>query len=290
MIEFHADDYGMFPGASRRILQCINDGVLNGISLMPNGLYLDKSMELFREQCEGKDVKLAIHFNIMTEKPLSDPKEIPDLTDSDGYFNVSYGKLLKSYIIPGMKKRYKKQIKQELAKQLDRCLPFFSDQGSIRIDSHRHFHMVPFVFDVIAELIEERNLDVSYIRIIHERPVFYKGLSHFEYFKPINVIKVILLNTFSSIDRIKHRALYDKVKADFASILFSGCMTWNNLNLILKNIRNNPEAFEGNIELMFHPGSIFEEKDLERIHDIEDRAYMSDALRSKEAFALVKAK
>ena len=66
MIEFHADDYGMFPAAARRIIHCINKGSLNGISLMPNGLYLDECMEILKEECT-KEVKLAIHFNIMTD-------------------------------------------------------------------------------------------------------------------------------------------------------------------------------------------------------------------------------
>ena len=39
---------------------------------------------------------------------------------------------------------------------------------------------------------------------------------------------------------------------------------------------------------MFHPGAVLEEEDLERINDAEDRAYMSDGLRDKEAEALIR--
>ena len=287
MIEFHADDYGMFPAAARRIIHCINEGSLNGISLMPNGLYLDDCMRLLKEECT-KEVRLAIHFNIMTERPVGDPADIPDLTDDNGCFNMTYGKLIKANYIPWIRGKYKKQIKHELGLQLDRCMPYFSRQGSIRIDSHRHFHMVPFVFDAIAELIEERGLEVSYIRIIHEQPKFYRGIAKFEFFKPVNVIKVMLLNAFSASDRRRHKELCERVQADFASILFSGHMTYRNARLILKNIENRPSAFRENIELMFHPGAVLEEEDLERIKDAEDRAYMSDGLRDKEAEALIR--
>jgi predicted glycoside hydrolase/deacetylase ChbG (UPF0249 family) len=287
MIEFHADDYGMFPGAVRRIIRCANEGYLNGVSLMPNGLYLDECMDILKKECT-KEIRLAIHFNIMTEKPLSPTEEIPDLVDGSGCFNMTYGKLLKASVIPGIRRRYKKQIKAELGRQMDRCLPYLKEQGSVRIDSHRHFHMVPLVFDVISELVKEKELNVSYIRIIREKPAFYRGLAGFECFRPINIIKVILLDVFSAIDRIKHRELYDAGNSDFASILFSGCMTRRNLDIMLKNIENNRKAFRENIELMFHPGAVKEQEDLCRISDPEDREYMSDVMRDREADALLK--
>ncbi|HBB59245.1 MAG TPA: hypothetical protein DIS68_01105 [Lachnospiraceae bacterium] len=286
MIEYHADDYGMFPGAARRIIKCANEGCLNGVSLMPNGLYLDECMDILKKECT-KDIRLAIHFNIMTEKPLSPAEEVPDLLDGAGCFNVTYGKLLKASVIPGMHGRYRKQIKAELSRQIDRCLPYFTEQGSVRIDSHRHFHMVPMVFDVISELVDEKQLDVSYVRIIREKPVFYRGLAGFECFRPVNIIKVMLLDAFSAIDRMRHRKLYECGHSDFASILFSGCMTKKNLGIILKNIENNRKAVKEDIELMFHPGAVTETEDLERISDAEDRKYMSDILREKEAEALL---
>ncbi len=287
MIEFHADDYGMFPAASGRIIESINNGVINGISLMPNGHYLDESMQLLKEECR-KPVKLSIHLNIITEKPLSDASELPDLTDEDGNFNVTYGKLLKASILPSMRKRYKKQIKAELSRQMDRILPYLKEQGTVRIDSHRHFHMVPLVFDVIAELIREKDLKVSYIRIIREKPRFYRNLLRFEYFKPVNVVKVLLLDFFSGIDRLRHRELFECGNADFASILFSGHMTYKNLVLILKNIERNRNAFRENIELMIHPGAVLEPEDIAEIIDAEDKVYMASPMRLKELDAVRK--
>ena len=147
--------------------------------------------------------------------------------------------------------------------------------------------MVPFVFDSIMELIDEKGLELSYIRIIREKPAFYRGIMRFEHFKPLNVIKVALQNAFSLADRLRHRDIYENRSADFASILFSGCMTERNLRLILKNIKENPSAIREDVELMFHPGAVKEPEDLKRIMDLEDRSYMSDSLRTKEARALL---
>ena len=46
MTEFHADDYGLFPKQSKRILRCITEGACNGISIMPNSPYLSECMEM----------------------------------------------------------------------------------------------------------------------------------------------------------------------------------------------------------------------------------------------------
>ncbi len=46
MIEFHADDYGLYRAQSRLILDCIENGRVSGISLMPNSPHLGECMEM----------------------------------------------------------------------------------------------------------------------------------------------------------------------------------------------------------------------------------------------------
>ncbi len=285
MIEYHADDFGASAGAATRIIDCISRGKLNGISLMPNAPAFGECMEVFNKECKKK-VRLSVHLNIMTERPLSDPGEIPDLVDDSGFFNVTYLKLIKASLIPELRKRYASEIKTELSKQIDACLPFIPPEEGLRLDSHRHFHMVPLVFGVINEIVREKGLKLSYIRIIRERLYMYRGLAGFECFKSLNLIKVFLLNFFSFIDSIRFPGLYGKGNADFASILFSGNLTKRNLNLILRNYRDRGASAERDLELMFHPGFISDERELMMITDGEDRAYMSDPLRIKEWEAL----
>ena len=285
MIEYHVDDYGMFPAASRRIIDCIENGCVNGISLMPTGFSFAECMEILKNECTGS-VRMSIHLNLITDRPLSDPKLIPDLVDNDGFFCVSYGKILAASLIPSKRKRYKEQIKTELWEQIRVCLPYLTKQGSVRLDSHRHIHMVPVVFEAINEIATEHELNVSYIRIIREKPYFYRYIGQFEHFSPINVIKALLLNWLGMIDRIRYNELYKKGPDDFASILFSGHMTEKNLDLLLRNISKKRPDDKSEVELMFHPGAVFEEEDRAHIHDPEDRRYLADAMRTKEAEAL----
>ena len=46
MTEFHADDYGLFPAQSRRILECCTGGALNGTSLLPNSPWLEDCLAM----------------------------------------------------------------------------------------------------------------------------------------------------------------------------------------------------------------------------------------------------
>ena len=284
MIEYHADDYGMFPASSLRIIDCIENGCINGISLMPNGACFRECMEIFQDNC-SKPVRLSIHLNLVTEKPLSDPLSIPYLVDENGYFNVTYGKLLTLSLFPSRRKKIKHQIKAELSEQIDACIPYLKEQGSLRLDSHRHIHMVPVVFESLQEIIDEKDLNISYIRIIHEKASFYRNLCQFEYFRPINVIKAVLLNFLGAIDRIRYPRLYSKCTSDFASILFSGCMTEKNLGNILANISAYKKEPGKDTEIMLHPGAVLEKEDLKMINDAEDRRYLSDPMRQKEASA-----
>ncbi|MCR4850761.1 MAG: ChbG/HpnK family deacetylase [Lachnospiraceae bacterium] len=284
MIEYHADDYGMFPAASRRITDCIENGCINGISLMPNGQCFSQCMEILKKECT-KPVRLSVHLNLITEKPLCDPGMIPDLVDDNGFFAVTYGKILAASLIPSKRRRYKEQIKTELGKQIDVCLPYMEEQKSVRLDSHRHIHMVPVVFESLQELVDEKDLNVSYIRIIRERFSFYRKIGRFECFRPVNIIKAVLLDYLGMIDRHRCPRLYKKGNANFASILFSGCMTEKNIGLILENITSASGDLLEDTELMLHPGAVLEEDDLALIHDIEDRKYLSDPMRIKEAEA-----
>ena len=286
MIEYHADDFGASEGAARRMIDCINRGKLNGISLMPNAPAFNKCMEIFKAECKKK-VRLSVHLNIMTERPLSDPADIPDLVDDSGFFNMSYMKLIKACLIPSLGKRLRKEIKAELSKQINACLPYIPEEEGLRLDSHRHFHMVPLVFSVIDEIVREEGLNLSYIRIIREKPYLYRGLAGFQHFRAVNIVKVILLDLFSVIDSIGWRELWNRGNGVFGSILFSGCMTKRNVKLILKNIERNPASQGKDIELMFHPGAVTDPEELQMIHDPEDRAYMSDPLRFKEGEALM---
>ncbi len=275
-IEIHADDYAMFPGSSRMIIDCINNGCVNGTSIMPNSSHFEECMRIFKDECK-KDAYLSIHLDLITGKAMSGPGI---LTDSEGFFNISYFRYILISLIPFYRTKYLRAIKKELSMQIDAALPFL-DRNHIRIDSHRHIHMVPAIFFLVMSLIREKGLKLEYIRITKDAPFVFKGLMEYEYFRPVNIIKSLLMMVFGTVNEIRFSKALKGKTAYFASILFSGSITKKNLLKILENYRGS-RIFGRNLEIMVHPYQVTDRKDIDNIHDSEDRSYVADPLRMKE--------
>ena len=88
MVYYCADDYGISEASNRRIEKCLREGILNKVSVLPNGL-----LDRFQEHLSGKGICLSLHINLVEGKPLSDPKELDLLVTDQGYFRYSFAGL-----------------------------------------------------------------------------------------------------------------------------------------------------------------------------------------------------
>ena len=113
MTEFHADDYGLFPAQSGRILDCWREGALNGTSLMPNSPCLDECLDMLPP--EG--IALTVHLNLIEGRCLAPKEALPLLVDDRGVFRVSFSSLLFSRFT-GKYREYRREIKMELSAQI----------------------------------------------------------------------------------------------------------------------------------------------------------------------------
>ncbi len=281
MIEIHADDFCITPGASRDIIDCINEGAVNGISIMADSPYLTECMEILKEECR-KPVRRSVHLDLITGKALTG---VSPLTDGEGYFNTSYMKYILISFLPFYGIKYRKYIKAELSAQIERCFPYMDSEG-IRIDSHRHIHMVPLVFSLVMEIIREKGYKLSYIRITKDDPGLYSDLPGFDGFRVFGVIKSLLLTLFSYIDLYCFGEELKGRTADFASIIFSGKMTERNMIRILHRRSAGSSGRNGDMEIMVHPFQVRDPDELSSIHDPEDREYSVSSLREKEIKAV----
>lgn len=270
MIEFHADDYGMTIKQSERIIDCIDNGVINGISLMPNSEDLDKCMKLLK----NRDVKMAIHFNFCEGKCLSEEKRIA----KSGNFEPNFIKILMVSYIPFLRKKYKNAFKKEIEKQIEAVSKYFNNKP-YRIDSHCHYHMLPVIFDALMEVIEEKNMDVEYIRIPVEKKLKVKPKN----IPFVNRIKNFILKFLYRRDKLKNKKLVKYGNQSFLGILFSGHMFYENVSVMLQNKLDN-------VEVLFHPGAIYEQEDQKIITNKFDLEFLTSPNRQKEGEAAIKIK
>ena len=290
MIEFHADDYGLFPAQSRRILACRQRGALNGTSLMPNSPHLAECLEMLRPWAAG--MHLTVHLNLMEGKSLSPIGALPLLTDKEGVFAVPFLTLLLAPLSP-KREEYRRQLKTELRAQIRAVRPFLTELGApLRLDGHAHWHMLPIVFDALMDVIREDELPVRYIRMPAEPLGLYaRHLGHIFPFHPINLVKTTLLRLLCRRNRRRYRhELSGMEQALFLGVLFSGGFTLDKFRLLLPDAVRLAKKRDWQLELLAHPGAVYEPEDIRALTNRDDVAFLTSPARQKEAEAFLKLK
>ena len=301
-------------------------GALNGVSIMPNSPYLQECMQVLAEACATRrkntsltdsassrgtnvpeshtgrcdaglsrphpPVSLTIHLNLVEGKALSPLHKVSSLTDPDGVFRPSFGKLLVISCIPILRGRFLRQIRTEFRHQIRRCKPYFDDPAfaqKIRLDSHVHFHMIPVVFDAMIQAAKREDLHPSYIRIPKE-PVFLylKHLHQLEHIRPVNLLKVLILNLLVLRARLRYGSTpLGAAPALFSGVMLSGYMSKKNVRAILPDFLALCKKKNQNLEMLFHPGAVCSEAELSQVTSADDKTFFTDAGRSEEAEALI---
>lgn len=277
-IEFHADDYGLFPTQSHRILDCHRNGNLNGISVMPNSPHLAECMSDMYGFSE--EVAVTVHLNLIEGKSLTDASL---LTDEQGNLNCSFGALLLHSFLPG-RDNYRQQLKQELHAQIQSVRKYFPEEKPLRLDGHAHYHMIPVVFDAMMDVIREDDLKISYIRIPREYwGIYLPRLHKLHQFSPINLVKVLILNLLARRAERKYAHVLQNLERKlFLGVFLSGRMYYENVIHLIPCAISLAEKLGMDLEILGHPGGVFEPEDISRITSAEDRAFLTNDLRNRE--------
>lgn len=280
-IEFHADDYALFPTQSHRILDCRRNGNLSGVSVMPNSPHL---RECFSDLYPFLgDVAVTVHLNLIEGKSLSDPEGGSSLTDSGGLLNCSFGSLLLRSCLPG-RGALRRQLEEEIRAQIrvvQGCLP---EGIPLRLDGHAHYHMIPVVFDAMMDVIRKDSLNVSYIRIPREYLRLYlPHIRQLRDFSLINLVKVLILNLLSVRNGLKYGSILRNLEQKiFLGVCLSGRMHYENVSVLMLDAVKLAEKKGKNLEILAHPGGVFEQEDILQITSPDDRVFLTDDLRNRE--------
>ena len=290
MIEFHADDYGLFPEQSKRILVCRSGGVLNGTSLMPNSEHLNSCLEMLRPYAPG--MRLTVHLNLLEGASLCPAEELPLLVDAQGVFRVSFLTLL---LAPLSRKRdeYRRELRSELRAQIRAVQPFLAElDAPLRLDGHAHWHMLPIVFDALMDVIREDALPVRYIRMPSEPLSLYlRHLARIFPFHPINLVKTALLRILCRRNRRRYyRELADLEQSLFLGVLFSGGFTLEKFRLLLPDAIQMAKKRGWDLELLAHPGAVYEPEDVRALTSRDDVVFLTSPARKTEAAAFLSLK
>ena len=280
-----ADDFGITAASCDRIAECAANGCLNKISVLPNSDVGDIAGRLKKIR-DIRKVTFCVHLNFVEGHCVSDKNDIPLLVDCGGSFKNSFTGLLKLSLSKS-RKALREQLKTEMKAQISRAAAFFPENEPLFIDSHQHTHMIPLIFSVLCEVIEEERLRVEYLRMPSE-PVlpFLKFPSLYPQYISVNLIKQWLLKLFGLLNRKRFNALNIKT-ACFFGIMFSGNMTEKRVARLLPAYRKYAAGRGCEIEILFHPGYVSEAGDAPYFKNIKFRKFYLSSGRRNEYDALI---
>lgn len=143
----NADDLGLAESVNRGIFETIEQGVVTSTSLMVNMGACDHAIARLRDWLtRGKPGTLSVglHFNIVAGSPLGACATLLDARREFLPLRVLAWRALKRRIDEG-------DVQRELEAQLDRARRLLMPLGMrvTHIDSHRHVHSLPVVYDVV---------------------------------------------------------------------------------------------------------------------------------------------
>lgn len=248
MIYCCADDYGISSGSCRHIEECVQNGVINRLSVVPNGEAGD-----FVSRFDYQPVVLSLHLNLVEGHCLSDPKKIPLLVDEDGNFKYSFLGLFR-LSLSARRKELAEQIAEEINRQIQWFQKSVGIDAPLHLDSHQHTHMIPLVMRTLLRVIDDGKWQVAYLRIPAE-PLgpYLKTPSLYLTYRPVNLVKQWVLKWFSYLTR-KDREKAKIPAAYYMGVLFSGDMDTKRVAKVLVHYKTLAKKHKKNIELGFHPG------------------------------------
>ena len=116
------------------------------------------------------------------------------------------------------------------------------------IDSHVHTHSIPRIFDIVCRLAKEYG--IKQVRTQFEKPYIVPDIQkHLTIKYPINLIKVILLNTFTLINRATVLRYELKTNDYLIGVAYTSMMEALTVSYGIMAIRNKNVV----VEALIHP-------------------------------------
>lgn len=232
----NADDFGMSESINLAVLDAYKNGILTSASLLANGPAFEHSISLLKEM---QGIGLAVHLNIIEFSTLQkNIKQDSLLYDRNGRYNNGFVKLL----LKSFNHDILKEVEEDFRLQIEKVLAYTPVD---HIDSHVHVHAIPNIFKIVCRLAKEYG--IKNIRTQFEYPYFVPDIKKYLSLKyPVNLIKVMILNTFTLINRQVIDKDYFSTNENIIGVNYTGCMDTATISAALKNVREKTE-------LLVHP-------------------------------------
>ena len=258
-VDIHADDYALSEHSDNDILALCKAGKLTSISILPNMDRFADAVQAFKtaQPAFVQPVRVSVHLNVMEGRCCANKELVPDLVDADGFFTVSWGKLVAWSYNPFMYARIKKQLITEICAQTEAVIACgLIDRAHVRFDSHQHPHMIPIVYAALLAAIDTMHYGVDFIRN-SEDPLhlYFAEWALYPSYSAINAVKCIILNVYSW--RVRHALHKRNLPCTvLCGVFFSGHMDALRVQRVLPRFVRFAHKKNRSVEVLFHPGTM----------------------------------
>ena len=278
---FCADDIGLSRAQIRSAREYAEKGMLDSAGILGNSTLLNESVRALKGHC-----LLSLHLNLTEGSCCAPPEQIPLLARPNGVFYSCFSRLLLLSVF--RKKELERQVRIECRAQLERFLSLQEDGWRIRIDSHRHFHMIPAVLSGMCLALADSGRHVDHIRFSRERLSLYSR-SGTGRIPLANLVKVLVLNRCSRTDiKILDRFGFRKYCTDFAGVALSGHMVYENVSPLIAEAERRARRKDRVLEILFHPFGLMPGDSCEGLKPCLYESFYRSPLRKEECRALEK--
>jgi predicted glycoside hydrolase/deacetylase ChbG (UPF0249 family) len=174
-IILNADDFGQDEDTVRATIECFSRGALSSATIMPGMPETTKAVTFAKA---NPQFSFGVHLTFVgngAERPVSDPKHIPDLCDPDGRFlpfKTIRNRAMRSRVRPD-------QIEREATAQIS----LLRDLGLkiSHVDSHEHMHKFGPFLSVLQKVLPRfdihrvRTVQDTYVRKALRSPTYWSG-------------------------------------------------------------------------------------------------------------------
>lgn len=263
LIKIHADDYGLSKSINDSILESIDNGNVNSVSVIVNNIDRKSVNEL-----KKRNVDIYLHI-CLTEGISSskNEKNIGFIYDKNFKFNKRIFFYL--YQIDWLKKDKKNKISEVINEEINQQIQIFKKYFSgspLKIDGHQHIHINKEIYKLLIKK------DLYEIRVPRDSyKLKFKNLFNIKIL--INLIKVIIIKS-----KCKELESYIKNKdikyiKTFFGILYSGITT---KEIIRENINFYKKNKNDGVMILLHPGYSSKNEQIPYLNDRQSRFYKSN--------------
>ncbi len=241
------DDFGLTPGVNAGVLAAHTRGVLTHASLMTAGGAADDAIAMARAT---PTLGVGVHLTLVDGRTVLPPDAVPSLVGADGALRSSPSGFVRDWMLDRIDTA---DVERELVAQI--AVLVGAGLTPTHLDSHKHVHMWPPLFDMVSRLAVRFGIPV--VRVAVERPparVMAEAWTGDG--ARAQAIANLLMVPFG---RHAERALarHALTPSRLVGRVYTGLLTAPRLEQIVSRLP------EGRAELMVHPG--FPDRPLEQL-------------------------